>query len=164
MAQKAKKDRAKANAAALNQLHLGSLVTNAVFLLFYLFFRSRSLWLYGILSLPAFICEAVLETTGRPKFDAAGALRTAGEDLSSPGLTEYMFDIIWVTWASQILVVLLGNYAWMLWTAVPVYGAYKGVGLFGAAKQMAGMAGMGAATQADGAQQPAGNRRQRRAA
>lgn len=164
MAQKAKKDRAKANAAALNQLHLGTLITNAIFWLFYFVFRSRSLWLYGLLSFPALICEVILETTGRPKYDAAGALRTAGEDLSNPGLTEYMFDIIWVTWASQILVVLFGNYAWLLWTTVPVYGAYKGVGLLGAAKQMAGMAGMGSAPQADASQQPVGNRRQRRAA
>src|SRR4051812_40802615 len=115
MAQKAKKDRAKANSVALNNLHIGSLASNAVFLLFWLVFRSRSLWLYGILSLPSFICEAVLETTGRPKYEANGALRTAGEDMANQGLTEYMFDIVWVTWASQILVIALGNYAWLLW-------------------------------------------------
>ncbi|KAL4724971.1 hypothetical protein ACLX1H_008418 [Fusarium chlamydosporum] len=153
MAQKAKKDRAKSNAAALNNLHVGSLAINVLFLLAHFLFRSRSLWLYGLLSTPALICEYVLEVSGRPKYDPnTKALRTAGEDLSSPGLTEYMFDVIWVTWAS----------AWFLWLVLPAYGLYLGSGLLGMGKQKmaefqgAGDAGAGAA--------PPGNRRARRAA
>jgi hypothetical protein len=34
---------------------------------------------------------------GKPKRDAAGTLLSAGDDLNQPGLTEYAFDVIYVT-------------------------------------------------------------------
>ncbi|KAI0544583.1 hypothetical protein F4679DRAFT_518701 [Xylaria curta] len=163
MAQKARKDRAKANAAALKNLHIGTLIVNGLFVLFNLLFKRRSLLLYILLSIPSFICEFVLESTGRPKYEpSTNALKTAGEDLSAPGLTEYMFDVIWVTWASVVLVTLFGNWGWLLWSVVPAYGAFKGFGLLGAARGMAGMQ-QAQQQQATGAQ-AAGNRKQRRAA
>ncbi|KAF4457639.1 hypothetical protein F53441_457 [Fusarium austroafricanum] len=162
MAQKAKKDRAKSNAAALNNLHIGSLIVNALFLLSHFLFRSRSLWLYALLSAPALICEYILEASGRPKYDpSTRALRTAGEDLSSPGLTEYMFDVIWITWTAVILVILFGNKAWFLWLVLPAYGVYLGSGLLGMGKQK--MAEFQGADDGPGAA-PQGNRRARRAA
>ncbi|KAI1191283.1 DUF788 domain-containing protein [Nemania serpens] len=164
MAQKARKDRAKANTAALKNLHIGTLIVNIIFVLWNLLFKRRSLLLYVLLSIPSFICEFVLESTGRPKYDqSTNSLKTAGEDLSAPGLTEYMFDVIWVTWASVILVTFVGNWGWLLWSAVPAYGAYKGFGLMGAARGMAGMQQAQQQQQAGGAQM-AGNRKQRRAA
>ncbi|KAK3302532.1 uncharacterized protein B0T15DRAFT_403741 [Chaetomium strumarium] len=161
MAQKARKDRAKSNSAALNNLHIGSLIVNGLFLLLHLVFRSRSLLLWFILSLPSFLCQFTLERTGRPSYDPeTKALKSSGEDLAAPGLTEYMFDVIWVTWATALLVALFGNWAWFLWSVVPAYGAYKAFGMMGAAKQMAQIgAGAGA-----NAPPPAGNRKQRRAA
>ncbi|KAK4249621.1 hypothetical protein C7999DRAFT_12569 [Corynascus novoguineensis] len=159
MAQKARKDRAKSNSAALNNLHLGSLIVNGLFLLLHFVFRSRSLLLWFIFSLPSFICQFTLEKTGRPKYDPdMKALKSSGEDLAAPGLTDYMFDVIWVTWAAAILVALFGNWAWVLWTVIPVFGAYKAFGMMGAAKQMAQL-GAGGDVAA-----PAGNRKQRRAA
>ncbi|KAK5989124.1 hypothetical protein PT974_10623 [Cladobotryum mycophilum] len=161
MAQKAKKDRAKSNAAALNNLHIGSAVIHSLFLVFYFIFKSRSLLAYGLLSVPSLICEYVLEVSGRPKFDAAGALKTSGEDLAAAGLTEYMFDVIWVTWASILFVVLLGNWGWLLWVAVPGYGGYLAYGLLGMGKQqLAQMQGAGGA----GETPSQGNRRARRTA
>ncbi|KAK3322585.1 hypothetical protein B0H66DRAFT_602022 [Apodospora peruviana] len=163
MAQKARKDRAKSNAVALNNLHIGSLAVNGFFLLFCFIFKSRSLLYWFILSLPSFLCQFALERTGRPSFDPnTGAVKSSGEDLAAQGLTEYMFDVIWVTWAVAVFVVFLGNWAWLFWAIVPAYGAYKGYGLMGAAKQMAGMGGLGAAMDAGAA--PAGNRKQRRQA
>ncbi|KAK4143855.1 uncharacterized protein C8A04DRAFT_37087 [Dichotomopilus funicola] len=160
MAQKARKDRAKSNSAALNNLHTGSLIVNALFLLLHFIFRSRSLVLWAILSLPSFICQFILERTGRPSYDGnTKALKSSGEDLSAPGLTDFMFDVIWVTWGATILVALFGNWAWFLWAVVPAYGAYKAFGMMGAAKQMAQM---GANPNAAAA--PPGNRKQRRAA
>lgn len=160
MAQKARKDRAKSNSATLNNLHIISLVVNGAFLTLNFLFRSRSLSLWFILSLPSFICQGVLEYSGRPSYDGAtNSLKKSGEDLSAPGLTEYMFDVIWVTWAAAILVALFGNWAWILWVVVPAYGIYKGFGMFSAAKQMAGMGGAGGP-----ADTPVGNRKQRRAA
>ncbi|OAA38577.1 DUF788 domain-containing protein [Metarhizium rileyi] len=161
MAQKAKKDRAKSNSSALNTLHIGSLTVNVLFLLSHFLLRSHSLVAYGLFLTPSIICEYVLEISGRPKYDAAtGALRTAGEDLSNPGLTEYLFDLVWVTWASTIAVMLFGNWGWLLWAVVPAYGVYLGSGLLGMGKQkMAEMQGGDA-----GAAAPQGNRRSRRAA
>ncbi|CAK7245554.1 MAG: hypothetical protein STHCBS139747_007138 [Sporothrix thermara] len=169
MAQKAKKDRAKSNAATLNSLHIGALIVNAVFLLFCVVFRSRSLVAWLLMSMPAFLCQYMIERAGRPRFDAqTGVLRSSGEDLAAAGLTEYMFDVVWVTWGVELLVVLFGNKLWFLWAVVPAYGAYKGYGLLGSARQMAALGGMGGAGAggADGAAagQPAPNRRQRRAA
>ena len=158
MAQKAKKDLAKANTSALNNLHITSLAINLIFLLSHFLFRSRSLFTYFLISAPAFICEYVLESSGRPKYDAATkTLKNAGEDMAAQGLTEYMFDVIWVTWASDILVVLFGSWGWWLWAAVPAYGLYLGSGLLGMGRQkLAQMQGPG--------EVPQGNRRQRRAA
>jgi SRP-independent targeting protein 2/TMEM208 len=157
MAQKAKKDRAKSNAVALNNLHIGSAVVNVVFILFRYIFKSRSLTLYIMLSIPALICEIVLERAGRPVYDRdTKALRTAGEDMAAPGLTEYMFDIVWVTWASVAVVLLFGNWGWLLWLAVPAYGAYQGYSLLGMRSKMAEMSGA--------EEPPAMNRKQRRAA
>ncbi|KAI0128407.1 hypothetical protein BJ170DRAFT_327069 [Xylariales sp. AK1849] len=161
MAQKARKDRAKSNAEALKNLHLGTLIVNTLFVLFNLLFKRRSLLLYVVLSVPSFICEYILESTGRPKYDpSTKALRTSGEDLNASGLTEYMFDTIWITWASVVLVVFIGNWGWLLWTAVPVYGAVKGYSLLGMARGMAG----GMQQQPQDPAPVAGNRKQRRAA
>ncbi|KAJ8119881.1 hypothetical protein ONZ43_g3264 [Nemania bipapillata] len=164
MAQKARKDQAKANAAALRNLHIGTLIVNTLFVLFSLLFKRRSLLLYVILSIPAFICEFILESTGRPRYDpSTNSLKSAGQDLSASGLTEYMFDVIWVTWASVILVTFFGNWCWLLWSVVPAYGAFKGFSLLGAARGMAGMQQQAQQQQTGGAQ-ITGNRKQRRAA
>ncbi|KAH6662852.1 hypothetical protein B0J14DRAFT_282801 [Halenospora varia] len=164
MAQKAKKDRAKSNISTLNNLHIGTLTINGLFILFNLLFRRRSLVAYLILSIPCFVAEYILETTGRPKYDAnTKALKNAGEDLAAEGLTEYMFDIIWVTWASLISVMLFGNWGWLLWAVVPVYGLYKGYGLLGMARGMMGGGNPGGQMPEEQMAAP-GNRKQRRAA
>ncbi|CAG9944802.1 unnamed protein product [Clonostachys rosea f. rosea IK726] len=164
MAQKAKKELAKSNAAALNNLHIGAAIVHAIFLLSHFLLRSRSLLAYGLLSAPSFICQYVLETSGRPRYDPnTKALKASGEDLSAQGLTEYMFDVVWVTWASLVSVVLFGNWGWLLWAVVPAYGLYLGAGLFGMGRQkMAQMQGLGADQGAPAP--PQGNRRSRRAA
>jgi hypothetical protein len=158
MAQKAKKDRAKSNTTALNNLHIGSAIANSLFLLFHYLFKTRSLILYATLSIPAVVCEIVLEKSGRPSYDPiTKTLKAAGEDMAASGLTEYMFDIVWVTWASLAAVIFLGNWGWLLWLAVPAYGAWKGYSLLGVRNKMAEMA-------TDDAPVSAGTRRQRRMA
>jgi len=160
MAQKAKKDRARANAAALSNLHTGAAVANGFFFLWGYYFKSRSLLLYILLSLPSFLCQFTLERTGRPTYDESSNLRSAGEDLGAAGLTEYLFDVIWVTWGTVVLVALFGNKFWLLWAVVPAYGAYKGFNLLGAARQMT----QARDTDSTGVAATAGNRKQRRAA
>ncbi len=159
MAQKAKKDRAKSNVAALYNLHIGSAAVNGLFVAFWALFRSRSLLLYVVMSLPGLLCQFFLERSGRPVYDGSGALKTAGEDLAAQGLTEYMFDVIWVTWATVVLVILFGSKLWLLWAIVPAYGAYKGYNMVAAARQMASTQDVDKVAAA-----ATGNRRQRRAA
>jgi hypothetical protein len=56
-----------------------------------------SITLYGIFFAPTFFISRFLTLSGRPKRDAAGAVIASGEDLNQPGLTEYAFDVIYVT-------------------------------------------------------------------
>ncbi|KAK0622882.1 hypothetical protein B0T14DRAFT_535894 [Immersiella caudata] len=164
MAQKARKDRAKSNSTALNNLHIGSLIVNLLFFTLHFVFRSRSLFWWFLISIPSFVCQGFMEWSGRPSYDPqTNALKKSGEDLGAQGLTEYMFDVIWVTWGVTVLVALFGNWAWYLWAIVPVFGIYKVFGMASAAKKMAsGMSGAGMDGASAGA--PVGNRKQRRAA
>lgn len=161
MAQKAKKDRAKSNIQKLNNLHYGTLFVNALFCLFHFLVRSRSMWAYVLLSVTPWVIEWFLERNSRPQFDQSGKMVSAGEDLSAPGLTEYMFDIIWMHWLSLLAVVIFGNWGWLVFAIVPIYGLYKGFGLLSGARGMMG-GGQGAQTPEEQIPAAAGNRRQRR--
>lgn len=167
MAQKAKKDLARANAASLKTLHLLSILVNALFLLNAALRRnSRSLRLYLILSAPALASQFVIERSGRPTRDAHGGVRSPGQDLAGGGLVGYLFDVVWVTWACVVLVVLFGDGAWWLWAVVPAYGGYQAVQLLGKARGLTGMGGMGGmgGTEGEAAPPSGGGRKQRRAA
>ncbi|KAI1003801.1 hypothetical protein K3495_g4411 [Podosphaera aphanis] len=158
MAQKAKKDRAKNNSSTLNKLHIGTISVNVVFLLFNYFVRRRSLIAYFLISTPCLIAELVLEKTGRPTYDkTSGTLKSSGEDLSAPGLTEYMFDLILITWLSLVSLMIFGKWGWLVWSIVPAYSIYKGYELVVKAKNMI------AAKQPDQNVALGGNRKQRRA-
>lgn len=135
MAQKAKKELAKANEKALNRLHSGTIALHLSFIFLGIWVKGRSSLTYVLLSFPSLIAEAILEKSGRPKYDGQ-TLKSSGEDLNASGLTEYMFDIVWTTWASLVAVVVLGNWGWLLFAIVPVFGLYKGLGFLGMAKTM----------------------------
>ena len=166
MAGKARKDLAKANTSALSTLHLSSLILNGAFIVFSLIFQSRSLLTYFILSIPAFICQYVLESSGRPKYTTANGkstLKSSGEDLAAAGLTEYLFDVVWVTWGCLLVVLALGDKGWWVYAIVPIFSLWKGWGLIGAARGM--MGGGGGQGQPEEEQQAVPqNRRQRRMA
>jgi len=59
-----------------------------------------------------------LESVGRPKYDGRGALISAGSDLGQAGLTEYMFDVVYLTWGIQLLVAFTTTHAWWLYLIV----------------------------------------------
>jgi SRP-independent targeting protein 2/TMEM208 len=59
-----------------------------------------------------------LESIGRPTFDDKGGVIKTGSDLGQSGLTEYMFDILYLTWGIQILVAFTTQYAWLLYLVV----------------------------------------------
>ncbi|ETW84285.1 hypothetical protein HETIRDRAFT_123913 [Heterobasidion irregulare TC 32-1] len=62
---------------------------------------------------------------GTPKRDNTGQLISSGEDLNQPGVTEWMFDVLYVAWATQIGSAIFGEWVWWLFTAIPVYVFYK---------------------------------------
>ncbi|KAL9056513.1 MAG: hypothetical protein Q9162_002889 [Coniocarpon cinnabarinum] len=144
MAQKALKTLATRNAARLNQTHIITLALHILFLLLRLLFRSvtrRSLLLYVLLSAPSLGIETVFELISRPKHLPNGEVQKAGEDLAQGGVTEWMWDIVYWTWACLVLVSVLGDWAWWAWAAVPAYSLYLGWSIFMRARGGMGLGG-----------------------
>lgn len=103
--------------------------------------RTTSL-LYLVLSVPAFVLEFWLEKIGRPIYVSKGQLQKSGEDLEAKGLTEYMFDVLYWSWATTFAASLFGDKAWWMWMAIPAYSGWLAYSTFGGMRQgMAGLAG-----------------------
>ncbi|KAL6716786.1 hypothetical protein ACLMJK_004698 [Lecanora helva] len=149
MAQKAAKQLAAHNTQALNRMHLISLGNNLFFLLLrLLLFRARStrntFTLYALLSAPALAIEFWLEKIGRPTYAENGELRRSGEDLDAKGLTEFLWDVLYWTWACVAAAALVGNKAWWMYVVVPAYSMWLASSTILSMRQgMAGMAGQG---------------------
>lgn len=116
---------AKSNEQSLKLLHVVSLVINVLTIIEALLLnRAGTIWIYLIFSMPALFCEYFLETWGRPQ-RVNGKLRNL-DDIKGPGLYEYMFDCIYITWTCTILMLILGtNKVWILYLIVPSYISYK---------------------------------------
>ena len=99
--------------------------------------------LYVILSAPALGVEYWLEKIGRPTYADNGELKRAGEDLDTKGLTEFMWDILYWTWACIAAVAILGNRAWWMYVAVPAYSLWMASSLILNMKNGMGMGGQG---------------------
>lgn len=130
MASQSGKKTAVANVQTLKELHLISLVINLLALVCILVFkRPASIWKYIVFSAPAFGCQYVLESSGRPRYTVEAGqpkLVRSGDDIKGPGLFEYMFDTVYVTWLCDLLMVVFGsNKVWWLYTVIPGYLAYK---------------------------------------
>lgn len=147
--QKAAKQLATKNTTTLNQTHLISLANNVLFLLLRLIifrksYNRNTLTLYILLSAPAFAIEFWLEKIGRPQYAENGELRKSGEDLEAKGLTEFMWDVLYWTWACIVAAALVGNSAWWMYAVVPVYSTWMAsTVILNMKKGMAGMAGQG---------------------
>lgn len=126
MANAAAKKQAVANIEQLKYLHIAFSIVNVLFLLsHFLLSRPKSLKQYLLFSVPALFLQYQLERLGRPKYDSKGALASAGEDLNQKGMIEWFIDVIYVTWACDILVILTGsNYMWYLYLSIPIYASY----------------------------------------
>jgi hypothetical protein len=91
------------NEVAIKNLKLGMLIANLLSILLRAVFRKKmltsttSIILYGLFFTPTFFISRHLSIMGRPKRDAVGALISPGEDINQSGLTEYAFDVIYVT-------------------------------------------------------------------
>lgn len=86
--------------------------------------------------------EFYLERLGRPKYNTPeGALRSPGEDLGAPGMTEYMWDVLYWTWGCMGAVCVFGDRAWWLWVVVPLYSVWSAWTAFRGMRN--GLSGMG---------------------
>lgn len=95
---------ASQNEKTVKTLKIGMILPTILhFLLRFIFRRSSlppskgSLALYILTYIPTFFLTRYLENIGTVKRDASGTLLSSGEDLAQAGLTEYAFDIIYVT-------------------------------------------------------------------
>lgn len=132
MAALSSKKTATSNLKTLKELHLISLTINAFALVSILVLkRPSSKWKYAVLSAPALACQYVLEKSGRPVYsvDQVSGQRKlvrSGDDIKGPGLFEYMFDCIYVTWFCDLLMVILGsNKVWYLYLVIPGFIGFK---------------------------------------
>ncbi|KAL2363311.1 hypothetical protein RJZ56_003800 [Blastomyces dermatitidis] len=168
MAQKAAKTLAARNTRLLNRTHLTSLSLHLLYLLLhFLFNRPRVLTPYLIFTTPTLAIEFYLERLGRPRYSRDGGsgntLRSAGEDLDAPGLTEYFWDVIYWTWGCMGAVCIFGDRAWWLWVVVPLYSAWLVYSTFmGFKGSMAGMAGMAGLGDVDGGGEGVESKRQKK--
>lgn len=130
MASLSNKRIAKTNVHALKELHLASIIVNLLAISSYAFLNRPSyIWMYVLFSLPAGFCQYTLERRGRPLV-IDGKHKTI-DDIKGPGLYEYMFDCIYITWFCTILMVLFGsNKAWIVYLVIPGFSLYKLIGIF----------------------------------
>ncbi|KIJ70494.1 hypothetical protein HYDPIDRAFT_122383 [Hydnomerulius pinastri MD-312] len=133
MAKGAAKRIAGQNEQTIRNLRLGMFVPTILSLLLRLLFRRSSLppskgslAIYVMTYLPALFLSRYLENMGTSRRDpTTGALISSGEDLSQPGVTEWCFDILYVTWACQVGSGAFGEWFWYLYLVIPLYAAFK---------------------------------------
>ncbi|KAH7887999.1 hypothetical protein F5I97DRAFT_1805912, partial [Phlebopus sp. FC_14] len=121
------------NEQAIRNLRVGMVVPTLLSLLLRLLFRRNSLppskgsfAIYVSTYLPALFLSRYLESMGTSRRDpTTGALISSGEDLSQPGVTEWCFDILYVTWTCQVGSGAFGEWFWWLYLVIPLYAAFK---------------------------------------
>lgn len=142
MAGKATKKQVQSNLSVLNGLYKVTLPIVVLAFLRTIFLSSDKSWIkFIILHLPMIACIYVVDKSGRPHFDGNGKIVKEGIDLSQGGgLTEYLFDIIYLSLFGDIGRILLNtNKFWYVMLLCPVYIGYK---LYGLKNQFMGNSGL----------------------
>lgn len=133
MANASAKRIAQKNEATVKILRLGLVLPTFIsFILRLLLRRSSlppsrgSLVLYVATYLPSFFLSNYLIKIGTTKREATtGALISYGEDLGQAGVTEWCFDIVYITWACEVGSGAFGEWFWWLYMVIPVYAVFK---------------------------------------
>jgi hypothetical protein len=122
------------NKKALSFVWKGSWLTSLFHLTVQLSFPSKrriflddpSRWgIYIISCLAWFLCYRYLEWEGRVVYDSrTKEVISEGAAITQPGLYEYVFDIIYLTWILQVASVL-SFYVWLAYLLIPIYTVYK---------------------------------------
>ncbi|GAA5854381.1 hypothetical protein JCM8547_001802 [Rhodosporidiobolus lusitaniae] len=107
------------NASTLRQLQLGFLVSGGIYLIHLFLFRSGRSW-------KRLFLFVVTETVAVSLWSWVMALADKGADISAgTGLTTYIFDVIYVTWAVHVLTALVSAQFWKLYWIIPLYALYR---------------------------------------
>jgi len=122
------------NKKALNFIWKGSWLTSLFHLVIQLslsgkrqvFFHNLSHWgIYVVSCLACFLCYRYLERESRVIYDShTKELLSEGAAITQPGLYEYVFDVIYLTWILQVLSVI-SSYVWLGYLIIPIYALYK---------------------------------------
>lgn len=134
MAGKSSKKQAGRNEALLKRLHLivGVVVVAAILRRWV---SGKGHWMrFIMMNMGMFWSEYVLEKSGRPVYDKeSGKLVKEGTDLSQEGgLTEYLFDLVYLSVIANAGTALLGtDKVWLLMLLCPAYAGYKLYSMFG---------------------------------
>ncbi|KDR83379.1 hypothetical protein GALMADRAFT_235481 [Galerina marginata CBS 339.88] len=124
---------ANQNENTVKTLRLGMILPTILSLVLRFLFRrgslppsKGSLAIYIVTFFPAFFLSNYLIKQGSPRRDpTTGTLISSGEDLSQPGVTEWCFDILYITWACQIGSGTFGEWFWWLYMVIPLYAVFK---------------------------------------
>jgi SRP-independent targeting protein 2/TMEM208 len=112
------------NERAIRNLRVGMIVcmglsiTIRLFLRRYTFSSILSIMVYVTTLAPSMLLYSFLVRAGTPRRNASGMLLSPGDDLNQPGLTDWSWDIIYVTWACQVGSSLFGEWVWWLYLVV----------------------------------------------
>ncbi|KAI0003032.1 hypothetical protein BJV74DRAFT_566751 [Russula compacta] len=66
-----------------------------------------------------------LKRLGKPRRDSTGNLVSSGDDLNQPGITEWTFDVLYISWFAQIGSAILGEWFWWIYLMIPTFVIYK---------------------------------------
>lgn len=132
MAGAADKKQAQRNVESLTSVHKLSLIINLISIICVFIIRRplHGKFYFILFSIPLIFCEYTIEKIGRPKYtinsDGYKILLKSGEDLQQSGLTEYMFDIIYLTLLIDLLMCLFGSMkVWWFLLIVPIFAGWK---------------------------------------
>ncbi|CEL57781.1 Meiotically up-regulated gene 69 protein OS=Schizosaccharomyces pombe (strain 972 / ATCC 24843) GN=mug69 PE=1 SV=4 [Rhizoctonia solani AG-1 IB] len=131
MANASAKKVAAQNEVAIRNLQMGMLIANVLhWVLRFLFCRPvlarGPTSLYILTFIPTVVLYRHLTSIGLPRKEPqTGTLISPGEDLSQSGITEWCWDIIYVTWGCAVGSSLLGNWVWWLYLVIPGYAGFK---------------------------------------
>ncbi|CAG8487415.1 14924_t:CDS:2 [Gigaspora rosea] len=116
MAKQSDKKIAQENLKCLNNLKWGFIIVNS--------FGSRTALLYfATLSISIYL-GLELNKLGTPRYGPRGNVEWSGIDLSSKGSIDYMFDVIYVTWAVHIGSMFYEGF-WLFYLLIPLYALYN---------------------------------------
>ena len=104
MANASAKKTAASNERAISNLRQGLLIATTLSMFIRIIFRIKSLsptrpsfWIHILSHIPSTFIAKYLANIGEPKRTATGELISPGEDLNQSGVTEWCFDLIYVT-------------------------------------------------------------------